>query len=308
MSYVTIDTFDAENLTQGELNYYSKPIVHQKIPILYKYRNGPGPLKIITPILPSIGVMELKDLKKENEVTGYSMGFHGYQEIEGPCESQEKFIHIVKQIEEFCNKVLRENEAEIVKKKKKNLGHEPMRILRYSVDKPNAPPIIFTKIFTDEHKNIKVNFFRKKTKKDVKNVVNGNKVLVPALNYVKQRCLAVACLKIESIFIGNIGEFIQIRLAEALIVKKLDSVRSVLGADLDLGPEESGSDSEGDDESKEEVPLEKSKREIVVRQKRSAKEMEDFENQNDEDEDEDEIEDEDEVMEALKSAVKRQKQ
>lgn len=302
MALVTIDTFDANKLTTGETMSALKPAAYQKIPILYKYEKGTAPLQIVSPPLYSIGVRELRDVKTD-QLNAYSMGFHGFNECEGPTDKETKFMEVIGQIEQFCNRVVRANEADIVKKKKKPLSNEPMRIWRFNQEKPNAPPILFSKVFVDDKMTISSGFFRKKTKRDTKNIIGGNRVVVNPLNYLKQRCQAVACLKIDHIFINTIGEFIQVKLAEAVIVKKVESIRSIIGPDLDLGPEESGSESDDEptkteqnsDESQDETP--KTKKEIVVRPKRPCPQNDDFEDEDDEDG----------VMEALKAAVKRHK-
>lgn len=289
-NYVTIETFDANKLTTGELFYVAK-MSFIKIPILYKYSNVDGPLVIRTPILNSIGVLELKDGATQ-QVTNYSMTFLGFKENEGIRREEKEFMRVIKEIEAFCANVVKEKETELVAKRNKRLLGSHMSIFKYNLNKPDASPIIFAKLFTN-NSNITTPFYRKKTKKDVK--VSGNVVSVPALDYVKQKCKVIGGILVQNIFVGNIGESIQIKCAESIIVQKVDSTRSIIGADLDLGPEESGSETEEDKEKKDEVAP-KPKKEIIVKPGNKRKH---------DDGDDDVDEDEDDIEKALNDAVKR---
>lgn len=176
-----------------------------------------------------------------------------------------------------------------------------LAILKYKNDKPDAAPVVYAKMYTeqkdpkkkDELKMTSV-FYRKKTAKEAKKGVKGcskNSLLVKTTghDYIKQKCRVIGGLKIEGVYVGPQIESIQVKLTEIVIVKKVNPFQSIMGEDLDLGSD-NDSESESESEDEEEV-VQKPKKEVAV--KRPTKKQANLDPEDEEDDDDDDDDDED---------------
>lgn len=289
---VTIDNFDETKLSYGEIYAATKPVAYQKVPIVYSYPNGEGPLIVKTPNLFSFGVCENRDVSTD-ELTGYSLPFVCFDEREGPSEIEQKFIDMLEKITKFCKGAVDELTLQLKKGgRRKPINSDGLAMLKYRSDKPDAAPVLYAKMYTEkkdkkrEGLKITSNFYRKRTEKDIKKGVKSaasSSFLVNASghDYIKQKCRLIGGLRIEGVFIGAMIESIQVKLTEAVIIKKVPSFTSIMGDDLDLGSDHD-SDNTSDAESEpEETPVKK------IRKKQPCVIPEDEEEELDEEEDKD---------------------
>jgi hypothetical protein len=186
------------------------------------------------------------------------MPFVLYNEYEGKTDQEEKFLTMIEKITDVIRTKIDKLEKKLKEGgKKRKIYTDNLSILKYKADKPDAPPVIYAKILTEKTTPPKITsiFYKKKTDKDVRNnakIINGKLVKVDGEKYIRQKCEVIGGIKIENVFVGSTIESIQIKLLEAIVVKKIASQVSVLCEDLDLGSE-SESESE-DDESVKKDP------------------------------------------------------
>jgi hypothetical protein len=240
MAFVTIDNFDETKLRVGEILVKDKPVNFQKVLIKYAYDKVEAPLVIRTPVLNSFGLCVNKDINNKDKVSGYSTPFLCHENSTPKTDKEEKFISVMEKITDFCNKTLQDN-SELIKKngRRKPVKDADLTILKTKEDKPNSAPVIYAKMMVNKEGSITTPFYRKKTKRDTttgKKIYFGKFVKVDPLDYIKKKLTIIGLIKIESIFIGANIESIQVKLAEATVVKKIESDGSFWeGVDDELG-------------------------------------------------------------------------
>lgn len=273
-SYVTIENFDESRIVLGDIVAATKPVAYQRIQIRYNYPDSSaGPLLVRTPTLFSFGVCENRDMATNKHV-GYSMPFVCFDSREGKTDEEEKFIEMMTKITE-C---IRIKVAELIPKlkkggRKKLINTDDLHILKYKDDDPGTAPVIFAKLFTENKgENIKISttFYKRRSEKDIKKGIPAVKTLKGLVktnghDYIKKKCKVVGGLKIDGVFIGAMIESIQVRLTEAVIVKKVQTFNSIMGEDLDFDSDSDPETSESESEEDNDEVVQKPKKEVLVK-------------------------------------------
>ena len=248
-SYVTPQTYDSNKIVLGDIVVKTSPVPFQRIPNKYQYANSLGPLTIRTHQMFSFGLCENTNQSKTGKVVGYSMPFVLYDAKEGKQQADEEFLSMIESITNTIREKVSDPKvlSELKQKRKKKVDVEALTLMKSSIEKPNAPPVMFVKLktqFGSYPPEIITPFYKKATKNEKGRTGRLVRVKNP-LEYHKKKCTIIGGIAIESVFIGGMIESIITKLNEVVVVKKLDYQPSIM---TDLQFEyESESESEEED-------------------------------------------------------------
>lgn len=223
---ISASSYDVNNIIFSPPNISNIPdskLTSKRIHLSTKNPDGTiGELCMSTGQIYSFGVNVNLD-QKSKEITGYSMPLCLFNK-NGPSDDEKAFVDKMNEIVEKCKDHIIDNKDELEqftleKSELKKINNS----LYYKRDPKNKAkimdgvgPTLYAKLMFDKKKNkITTSFF---------NDITGE--LINPLDLMEKHCYATACIKFESIFIGN-KISMQIKLYECG-VKLIDSGRKPL--------------------------------------------------------------------------------